>query len=83
MDDQNSTTTKRQQLDALNRDELIPDSTDLRTIMRYVDAVNDVMSSTDLEELSDGNAKRFAMLQYYLSNRLKKLMEIELGEDAA
>jgi hypothetical protein len=83
MADQNVTTTKHQQLDAIYREELIPDSTDMRTMMRYVDAINDVISSVDLEELSDGSVKQFSLLQYYLTHRLKKLMEVELGEDAA
>lgn len=84
MADQNSTTTKYQKLDELKAIEMIPDSTDTATILGYVTALNDVMSSVErICELKPESVNQVMMLQYYLGERLKVVLNIKyLGGEA-
>lgn len=78
MADQNSTTEDKQQLlRELESSELIPDSTCSYTIARYAACLADILGATDLNGLRDDSPSILILLQYYLTERLEKLAEIE------
>lgn len=69
---------KDQKLEELRKQELIPDSTNGLVMMKYVSAINEVMSLVDRDdELSHETKKHLTQLQSHLKNRLENLINIE------
>lgn len=83
MADQNSTTTKHQQLEALRTQELLPDSDCIGVVAGYAAALSDALMWLDSDLLLSESHDKLKMIQYHLNMRVYELIAIESQRGAA